>query len=959
MGADSGYDVFVSYRRDELDGDITARLQDELQGFGRAWYRPRARTLRVFRDQTSLAASPDLWGAIEKAMSASRWLLLIASSRSAQSPGVLRELEWWRDKRGAATICIALTGGELRWDETANDFDWQATTALSREALEGAFGSEPAWIDLRPLTSSGSAARHGLLRRFTGSLTDPRLQDASASLIAQIKDVPKDTLIGEHLRRNRQLTRAVISALLILVLLLTASITAASIAAVQRDRAIRQATISESGLLAAMAESLAASKLDLAELFAAEAYKLYPGPQTRAALFRVDTADPYLVRYLQATGTITAVAGSARATTAVAGTVGGDVLSWDLAGFKRVLVAQIPAAASSVAVSADGGTIAAGGGSAARVWIRGRGVQSVPVPAKWTVNAAAVSPSGQYAAFAVGASYEPADAIVLVHERAGRPAVTRVPIDYPVSHLSFSGETALVFADIPDSIWERLTVPNLAKASAGKAGIGAQLYASALSPAGDYISVVNGGPPLPVWTTTSTSSSEPLYPPRRGARETAGIYPNVLAISADGRRVAYANSGTVYVSDVTAFGDTTSSPILPLAGNQVINPNGLTFLGHGHSELLSASGDLVALWNLNQYSRISARMPAQIPMGCNACGGAAVSVSPEDNYAVVTSGGGRVLTAVRLPVSAGHSYMLTPGPVHLAQYGPVLWQPDGRQFSVYTPAPANGEFWSVTGHPALLHTGVTPRTSPGKPASPQNLPLSAMRAPDGRQIVEIYPGNIILRDATTGAVERIKHGPSGYLAAVDPKTEYAALMTGAETGQASITDLSNGVTAPLPGGPASALTYDGEQLLVARPDGTVEVRSANGQRLIHSFVGIVNPVAGPVAGGAGWVVEVSSDGSAAIYDLDSGQEIATITLPASPRITYTGIAFSPDGNQLITATPSDGGPEGPGQVTEWNFSPAAWSQIACTTAGHQLTASEWLEYVGPGGPPVPGHPACG
>ena len=63
------------------------------------------------------------------------------------------------------------------------------------------------------------------------------------------------------------------------MLFLAASVAAASIAVVQRDRAVRQGTVSEAGLLAAMAESLVGSKLDLAELFATEAYKLDPDAQ--------------------------------------------------------------------------------------------------------------------------------------------------------------------------------------------------------------------------------------------------------------------------------------------------------------------------------------------------------------------------------------------------------------------------------------------------------------------------------------------------------------------------------------------------------------------------------------------------------------------------------------------------------------------------------------------------------
>ena len=130
------------------------------------WYRPRARTLRVFRDQTNLPASPDLWGTIEEAMSSSRWLLLVASPPSAQSPGVCRELEWWRKERGSATICVALADGELCWDETKSDFDWRTTTSLSRNVLGQAFEREPAWIDLRPVPMAGSAGRRTPLRRL-------------------------------------------------------------------------------------------------------------------------------------------------------------------------------------------------------------------------------------------------------------------------------------------------------------------------------------------------------------------------------------------------------------------------------------------------------------------------------------------------------------------------------------------------------------------------------------------------------------------------------------------------------------------------------------------------------------------------------------------------------------------------------------------------------------------------
>ena len=111
-----------------------------------------------------------------------------------------------------------------------NDFEWPASTALSQEALAQAFATEPAWIDLRPVTHADGAGRRRRFRWLTPSLADPRLQDATASLIAEVKHVPKDALIGEHLRRSRQTRRAVTSALSTLTILLIAAVVAAFLA---------------------------------------------------------------------------------------------------------------------------------------------------------------------------------------------------------------------------------------------------------------------------------------------------------------------------------------------------------------------------------------------------------------------------------------------------------------------------------------------------------------------------------------------------------------------------------------------------------------------------------------------------------------------------------------------------------------------------------------------------------
>ena len=64
------YDAFISYSHAN-DKAVAAALQAAVQRLGKPWYRRRA--LRIFRDDTSLSATPHLWPAIENALDRSRY----------------------------------------------------------------------------------------------------------------------------------------------------------------------------------------------------------------------------------------------------------------------------------------------------------------------------------------------------------------------------------------------------------------------------------------------------------------------------------------------------------------------------------------------------------------------------------------------------------------------------------------------------------------------------------------------------------------------------------------------------------------------------------------------------------------------------------------------------------------------------------------------------------------------
>jgi hypothetical protein len=138
------YDAFISYSHAK-DKPIAAALQSVVQKLGKPWYRRRA--LRVFRDDTSLSATPTLWPTIEQALGQSRFLILLASPEAAASPWVDKEVAYWLEHKGADTLLIALTDGELAWDNIAGDFVRRERTPLP-PALIGRFASEPKWVDV-------------------------------------------------------------------------------------------------------------------------------------------------------------------------------------------------------------------------------------------------------------------------------------------------------------------------------------------------------------------------------------------------------------------------------------------------------------------------------------------------------------------------------------------------------------------------------------------------------------------------------------------------------------------------------------------------------------------------------------------------------------------------------------------------------------------------------------------
>ncbi len=197
------YDAFISYSHAK-DKALAAALQSAMQRLGKPWYRRRA--LRLFRDDTSLTATPHLWPSIEGALGQSRFLILMASPEAAASPWVDKELATWLGHNEPDTLLIALADGELDWDGDAGDFRWSEVTPLP-PSLKGRFADEPRWIDLRPY-------RDGVRSR------DARFADLAADFAATLHGRPKEDLLSQEVRQQRRALRLAGSAVALLIVLL-------------------------------------------------------------------------------------------------------------------------------------------------------------------------------------------------------------------------------------------------------------------------------------------------------------------------------------------------------------------------------------------------------------------------------------------------------------------------------------------------------------------------------------------------------------------------------------------------------------------------------------------------------------------------------------------------------------------------------------------------------------------
>jgi WD40 repeat protein len=181
------YDAFLSYSH-AADARFAPFLQGAVQSFARPWY--KLRSVRIFRDQTGLNLTPELWPEIAGAIDASRFFILLASPEAAASEWVRQEIAHWLTLARTPPL-IVVTGGSIAWDAQTGDFDWVKTTALPR-TLADVYRHEPLYLNATAIKAEDLSQRHAKIR------------SASAQIYSRLAGRPLDDVIGADVRVHRR-----------------------------------------------------------------------------------------------------------------------------------------------------------------------------------------------------------------------------------------------------------------------------------------------------------------------------------------------------------------------------------------------------------------------------------------------------------------------------------------------------------------------------------------------------------------------------------------------------------------------------------------------------------------------------------------------------------------------------------------------------------------------------------
>jgi WD40 repeat protein len=891
----SKYQAFVSYSHDS-DAKFAAALQSSLSRFAKPWYRLRA--MRIFRDETSLAANPALWRSIEQALGESEYFLLLACHSSANSHWVQQEVGWWLQNRSVEKLLIALTDGTIVWDDKTRDFDWGNTTAIPL-CLQGAFPAEPLYADFRAAKASQSY-RH----------SDAAYRSALLDIAAPLSGRSKDDLDGQDLRLHRSAQRTAGAVAVFMVFL-------ALTAGIGMSMARQRQKTAASRALASEATSHLDDKSELALLLSLEARRIADTVESRRSL-------------LAALQSVSQVAGflfghTDEVTQAVFSPDGQTILSvgWD----DRVVLWSVsthgamgppiaaPKGAVSVAFSPDGSRFAAAGNGLIVICDTGSR-QPVGEPFKFSgeqFTHVAFSSGGKMLA-ASTAAYGGHPARVVLWDVA-----THRPVGQPIEGSTFAfspDDTLLAVAQyenlaLYDVQSRRVVNKNLA-------GHTKNISTVAFRRDGAVVASGSEDGTVMLWDVKSHKRVGPF--PGHASKVTVLLFDRTGAVllsgGADGNIIRW-NSENLERID---------APVTNLKAFI----SAIFFSLDGHVRSLACQKNQVEVVNVNGDPPLGRRIRAPDAGSSN------VAFSPDGQ---ILASGGEFGDVVVWDVAQG---VPVGGPLsgHDRQVSSLAYAPDGKSL-VSGSMDGSVIFWSLDTYKAI-----------GLPVRANHSPVWSLAwSPDGKTVVSGGDAELVFWEAAT-------HKPMGPPVAVQNGRIWALAFSSdgrflASEGNDRVVAIWKPGTQALPFKTlASSLTGHYEWLTPAglsfSPDGTLLATSTlensitvwnlkSGQPLPPLLYGHAQSVSAlDFARDGKMLASGSDDGEIRLWDVETHEPIGS--LPGQQKA-IKSVVFSPKGGLLASADED-------GSIIFWEVDNQAWTSRACGIANRNLTRTEWGTYLG-------------
>jgi WD40 repeat protein len=887
------YQAFVSYSHDS-DERLAASLQSSLSRFAKPWY--RLRTMRIFRDKTSLSANPALWHSIEQALTESEYFLLLACPSSAKSRWVQQEVQWWLQNRSIEKLLISLTDGVILWDGQARDFDWEKTTALP-SYLKGAFPAEPLYADFRAAKAGG---------RYLDS--DPAYRGALLDVAAPLMGRPKDDLDGEDIRLHRKAQRiAWAVAVFIVVLGLTAGV-GMNMAHQRQKTAASRALASE-----------ASSHLDdrsLALLLSLESRRIADTVESRrsllTALQRVPHAETFLWGHTDA---VTRAVLSPDGQTVLSAGWDNRIILWNVA--TRLPIGQPiagPKGLVSVAFNPDGSRFVSAGSKTIVTWDT-RSHQPVGGPFNYANEDfvhVAFSSSGKLLAASTDAyGGHPASVVlwdVASHQLVGQPIEG--------AGFAFSPDDSLLaIAQYKDLLLYDLRSHRIVKRLL--TGHAKNIASIAFSRDGTILATGSEDKTIMLWDVKS----------QRPLGTLAGHSETVTSLLFDPSGAVLLSGsldGTIMrwnLEDLKAM----DSPVK----NFGASISSIFFSPDGHARSLALEKDRVIIINVNDDPPLGRRIRAAHVGSSN------LSFSPDGRFLASSGEFGDVL---EWDVARGELNGV-PLSGHDRQVSSLAYAPNGK---VLVSGSMDG---------TVIFWGLDTRAPLGPPVKAHWSPVWSLACnPDGKTVVSGGDAELVFWDLATrkqlgppvttqkDRIGALAFSPDGeFLASAGNERVLAIWKTGRQT---------------QPVKTLGAVAGDYEELMPAgvsfNPDGTLLAMSTrensvtvwnfrSGRPLPPVLYGHTQSVSSVAFRRDGKVLASgSADGDIRLWDVETHELLGTLS---AQQKAIKSVVFRPQKGVLASVGEDD-------SIVFWEVDFEGWSSRACRIANRNLTPKEWDTYFG-------------